>query len=427
MRRLQAEADNLRAALAQSQGDTQAALRLAGALKTYWDFTNSVREGRTHLAAALSLPGAKGRTSARAKALVGAASMVQRSDAAEAQSYLEESLSIARETGDELLIVWALLGIGDAASIQGDYQAAHAFLAEGLALCQARGYWPGLLWALNYQGVTALRQGHAAEARECWEHIVALARGGHWDSRLCWTLNNLASLVRDEGRQGEALALAQESLALVRAAGIKTDFSWTAEIVADMHLDQGEFEEARSLLREVEAFRKAEGWEGSSRTPILMARACLGLGEYDTAQAYLSLGTAVSNEQDFLDAWRQQYQGDVALSRQGRGEARLSYRNSLRLFRGLQDVAGVFLALSGLSATEEAERSARLHGAAQALSQADARVSRVLKPHERQLRLYEGAVAESRASLGEAPFTAACDAGQAMTAEQAVEYALTDA
>ena len=425
VKRLQAEADNLRAALAQSQGDTQMALRLAGALRTYWDFTNAVREGRVHFVAALSLPGAEERTSARAKALIGLAGMVQRSDVAAAQSYLEESLSIAREIGDEMLTVWALLGVGDAASNQGSYRTAHDLLAEGLALCQAMGYWPGLLWAFNYLGVNALRQGHTAEAREDWERAVALAREGNWDGRICWTLNNLAGLARDEGRQWKALALAQESLALVRAAGIKTDFSWTAEIVADLHLDQGEFEEARGLLWEVEAFRKAEGWEGSSHSPILMARACLGLGDYDAAQAYLKLGMTVPDERDFLDVWVQQYQGDLALGRQERGEARLFYRNSLLLFRRQQDMAGVFLALSGLSATEEAERSARLYGAAQALSQTDERISRILKPHERQERMYEAGVAASRVALGEASFTAACDAGRAMTVERAVEYALS--
>ena len=54
-------------------------------------------------------------------------------------------------------------------------------------------------------------------------------------------------------------------------------------------------------------------------------------------------------------------------------------------------MAGVFLALSGLAATEEAERSACRHGVAQALHQTDERVSRILKPHERQRQMYENA------------------------------------
>ncbi len=207
----------------------------------------------------------------------------------------------------------------------------------------------------------------------------------------------------------------------------KTDLSWTAEIVADLHSDQGEFEEARSLLSEAEAFRRAEGWEEFIRPQILMARACLGLGEYEAAQAYLnlSLGMAVWDEENHLVGWLQQYQGDVALGCQDQGKARLFYRNSLRLFWGQQDMAGVFLALSGLSATEEAERSERLQGATQALSQTDERVSRILKPHERQRQMYESAVAASRVALGEASFTAAWDAGRAMTLEQAGEYTLS--
>ena len=423
VKRLQAEADNLRAALTQSQSDTQAALRLAGALKTYWNFTNLVREGRVHIAAALSLPGAGERTAARAKALIGAAGMC---DLVESRSCFEEGLSIARERGDALLTVWALLGVGDTASSQGDYQEADDLLAESLALCRAAGYWPGTLWALNYQGVTALRQGRAAEARECWERAVAAAREGHLDSRICWTLNSLANLNRDEGRQGQALALAKESLTLVRAAGIKPDFSWTAEIVADLHSDLGEFGEARGLLAEAEAFRKAEGWDEYIQPQILMVRACLGLGEYEAAQAYLdlSLGMVVSEEEDDLAGWLRQYQGNVALGCQEKNKARLFYRSSLCLFWKRQDMAGIFLALSGLSATEEAERSARLHGAAQALSQTEERVRRILKPHERQRQMYENEAAVSRIALGEASFAATWDAGYAMTLEQAVEYAL---
>ena len=419
VKRLQAEADNLRAALTQSQGDTQASLRLVGALRMYWIFTN-VREGQTHAATALSLPGAEGRTAARAKALTATAGM---SDPAEARSYLKEGLSIARELGDELLMIWALLGSGDTASSQGKYQTAYEFLTESLALCRTAGYWPGLLWALNYLGINALRQGHAAEAREYWERAVAPAREGHWDSRICWTLNSLANLNREECEQGKALALAKESLALVRAAGIKTDLSWTAEIAADLHSDQGEFEEARSLLSQAEAFRKAEGWEEFIQPQILMVRACLGLGEYEAAQEYLklSLGMAASTE----EGWLRQYQGDTALGYHDKDTARLFYRDSLRVFWERQDMAGVFLALSGLSATEETERSARLHGAVIALSQTDARVSRILKPHERQRQMYENAATASRVALGEAVFTIAFEAGRAMTLEQAGEFALS--
>ncbi|HVK02196.1 MAG TPA: tetratricopeptide repeat protein [Armatimonadaceae bacterium] len=421
VKRLQAEADNLRAALTQSrQSDTQAALRLAGALTWYWSFTNTVGEGRANSAAALSLPGARERTAARAKALIGAAFL---SDPAEARSYAVEGLSIAREVGDELLIVWALLRMGDTASGEGNHQAAREHLTESLALCRAMGYWPGTLWALNHLGMTALRQGRAAEARDHWERAVVLARDGHFDSRICFTLNCLAKLNRDESQPKNALGLARESLALVRAAGSRTDFWWTAEIVADLHLDLGEFADARSLLSEAEAFRKAEGWEEWLQPQITMVRACLGLGDYDAARSYLefSAGMAGSDE----NGWLQQYRGDVALARQDRDKSRLFYRNSLRLFWKQRDRAGVFLALSGLSATaEEPERSARLHGAADALSRAEEPVRRILKSHARQRQMYESAVAASRVALGDASFAAARDAGEAMPLDAAVEYAL---
>ncbi|MBC8140206.1 MAG: adenylate/guanylate cyclase domain-containing protein [Armatimonadetes bacterium] len=418
MKRLQVEADNLRAALTQSHSDTQVALRLAGALVWYWCFTDSFCEGLAHISVALSLPGAQERTAARAKVLIGAAFLSE----GDTESYVKEGLSIARELGEKHLIVWALMRMGSKATNHDSYETAHEMLTESLALCQSLGYWSGTLWALNHLGKNAMEQNRAAEAREYWERAVTLAREGNFDSQLCWTLNSLAKLNRDESRQETALALAKESWALVRAEERKWDFWWTAEIVANLHLDAGEFEEARRVLGEVEAFGEAEGWKKWIKSQVMMVRSCLGLGQFDSAHSFLEGSLSIEGADE--DGWIQQYQGDVALGGQDKNKARPFYQNSLRLFWEQQDMAGVFLALSGLSATEEAERSVCLHGAAQALCQREEAVRRVLTAHGRQQQMYENVVAAYRAALGDASFAVAYGTGATMTLESTVKYAL---
>ena len=87
-------------------------------------------------------------------------------------------------------------------------------------------------------------------------------------------------------------------------------------------------------------------------------------------------------------------------------------------------VSGDFLeALAAIASSRgEAERCALLLGAAEALlEEVGARVHNYYVPDP---SLQERAVAEARAALGDATFEEARERGQAMTFDQAVEYAL---
>src|SRR5690606_18998477 len=66
-----AEHDNFRAAVQYlvAAGNTEWALRLAGALFRFWEQRNHLTEGRETLARVLAMPGAEARTRPRARAL----------------------------------------------------------------------------------------------------------------------------------------------------------------------------------------------------------------------------------------------------------------------------------------------------------------------------------------------------------------------
>src|SRR5262249_4631736 len=104
------EYDNLRAALEWGQRDESqdGALRLAGALASFWDVRGYFTEGRAHLAAALSRGGAV-EAAVRAKALHAEGQLSARQgDYVQARSLLEEGLAISQELGDRRGSAWSL-------------------------------------------------------------------------------------------------------------------------------------------------------------------------------------------------------------------------------------------------------------------------------------------------------------------------------
>jgi hypothetical protein len=118
--------------------------------------------------------------------------------------------------------------------------------------------------------------------------------------------------------------------------------------------------------------------------------------------------------------------GNNAAIREAEGnymEACILARQSMRVSCGLNDKRSLSQGLdmlAGLISLEgEHEQAARLMGAAQALRDS---IFAVIEPLNRST--YERWMAQVRANLDEATFTAAWAEGRLMTLEQAIEYAL---
>jgi non-specific serine/threonine protein kinase len=159
--RLEAEHDNLRAALGWARGQRAAAeLRLAGALWRFWEQCGALGEGRAWLEAALAADegGAPG---ARAQAANGAGNLARdQGDMARAAHLFEEALTLFRESDLTLDLAGPLGGLGAVALARGDWRRAAAAHAEALRVARAQG--AGLLVAPCLEGLALAAAGEPA-------------------------------------------------------------------------------------------------------------------------------------------------------------------------------------------------------------------------------------------------------------------------
>ena len=178
LERLEAEHDNLRAALqgALDAGEAERALRLASALARFWDQRSYLSEGRQWLAAALALPDTVA-PAVQAKALRGAGLLAMRQgDYVQATRLTEASLAGYRALGDQQGIALVLANLGALAYEQGDFERGIPLAEESLRLYRTLGDTGGIARTLNNLGDLALEQGDYVRAQPLYEKSLMLAR-----------------------------------------------------------------------------------------------------------------------------------------------------------------------------------------------------------------------------------------------------------
>jgi non-specific serine/threonine protein kinase len=219
--RLEADHDNLRAAMEWSKGQAggaEAELRLARALEWFWYLLGHWSEGRARLeeviarSADAALPGLpkvlvgtvrlayRQGDIGRAKMLCdrGLALCRQLGDKPGAAQFLvwsaiiaiaeahhqdaaplvEEALALCREVGDRWWAVEALAILGTLAMIRGDYERASDSHTESLAISRETGNTNNMTYALRGLGVLAVRQGDWRRAMTHYTECLRLCRGG---------------------------------------------------------------------------------------------------------------------------------------------------------------------------------------------------------------------------------------------------------
>jgi len=428
--RLEREHDNLRAALAwlqEAPGVAQTQLRLARALLHFWNFRGYLSEGRAHLDEALRRPDATAATKARAGALSGASGLAGRQgDFAAARALAEEGLSISRELEEASEVAACLAKLGGVAMVLGRYAAAKAMLEEALGIWRGLGDRPGVASALNNLGMLAWYEGDHAASRPLYQEALGMYREEGDRSNAATCLANLGDEALTRGDYAAAKGMYEESLALFREVGHGQAVSSSRVNLGYLALAEGDNASAAALLEEA----------------LTSARE---LGELGTvANCLRDLGVVARHQGDFARA-RALGEEALAMSRRlgdrlaiaaclltlactadGLGDhatARALLREAGDAYRELGSRTNIPEYLeataSFCAADGEADRAARLFGAAQALRE---KMGIPLEPSDRAE--YERTVAAARAALGDEAFAAAWAEGRAMSWQEAMVYAL---
>jgi predicted ATPase len=280
----------------------------------------------------------------------------------------------------------ALNCAGGLAWQQGDYDAARRYYEESLTIRRAVGDDAGMAGTLGNVGVLALACGDTEGARRSHEEGLAIHRHHGNQRGIASCLNNLGMVAEHSGDYVVARDLYEAALAINRDTGNRL---WEANNLGNLgNVAHAlcEWNAARRLHTQSLAIKRENG----DLRGIAVSLHNLGR-------------TAVS-------------QGDLASARTAHLEA-FDLRRQIQSREGLAESLGGFASLA--AAEGSAGRAATLYGAAMALHHS---LGAPLAENERAG--YDRELATLRVALEEPGFDTAWAAGQAMTLEQAISFAL---
>jgi tetratricopeptide (TPR) repeat protein len=260
----------------------------------------------------------------------------------------------------------------------------------------------------------ARARGDNDTARALWEQCLAAARARGAIPEIGWSLAGLGQLAMDRGDYPTARSLLEEGLAMQRSVDNVGAEALTLQDLAEVALAQEDIEEAQTYAEEsLTLAQRIGGRWGAQWALVRLADVALAREEYGRARSLLVRSVTMDRSYGtpaYLTAILERF-GSAAASpaRNASDKARSSRREAAGPPR------------ARIPGRLDTERAARLLGAAEALRQSKTVPS---MPWER--RQCERAVAAVRGCLGERAFAAAWAEGQAMTVQQAVEYALQE-
>jgi len=388
--RLEADHDNLRAALEWSTGgeETEAGLRMAGSLGRFWEVRGHLTEGYKWIEKALDrAQDGKASSRARAKALLEIGRLAQRlSEYERAAALFEEGLALFREMGDKQGVAHALSRLGSVALHQGNYSLATAAHEESLTLKRQLGDKWGIATSLGTLALVSWLHGDYGRAQARYNESLTLYREVGDKQNIAISLNNLGSIVLEQGDYDQAGVFFAEGLALFQELESKQGIGWSLGNSGQVARYQGDYARAVALLEECLAlFREL----GDKRAAAL---------------ALIRLG-------------------NVASARRKYARAERLYQEGLTLLQEVGDKRGSAECLEGMAGMAcgqgQTRRAARLLGAAEALREA---IGVPLPAADRPG--HECLVTGLQVELGKQTFEQAWGRGRMMSLAQAIEYAL---
>jgi predicted ATPase/DNA-binding CsgD family transcriptional regulator len=304
--RLEAEHDNIRAALSFSLGeggDAGSGVLLAAALTDFWFARGYLSEGRRWLESAVSRTG-PATTLARAKALNGAGWLAAYQDEyGTAKAHIEEGLALYRELGDKEGIATSLVILGSVAVMGQRDDILVADLVDEVILLRAElKDRRTLAQLLVLEGRVALARGDLERSVALWEETLALYREARDALGIVMCLTNIGLLRLAQSDHERAATLLREGLCLARELDHKTFIQYCIIGLASVAASQSHPARAARLWRAAEGMSETYGarFSHAGRAAIdyegrlAMARSQLGEAVWIAAWAE---GRAMDSEQ----------------------------------------------------------------------------------------------------------------------------------
>ena len=302
---------------------------------------------------------------------------------AEARRWYDRVLELPVQPNERL---GALRGCGQIAVQSGDYARAAPLWDEAVTIARSTGDLPELSHALGRRAYTAALTGDAELAEALADEDLAIASQIGDPYRVAMALNSLGHAARAGGDAERARGAYEEALHLAREAGLGYYVPYALQVLSAVAIDQGDLVRATRLAEEaLPLFQRRDDRWGIVVSFNRLTRIALMQGDRDRAAALA--------------------------------------RESLTIARALGSRSSVADGLGLLAWVGHLEgdpgRATRLLGAANAIRRAlGARLNPALQQE------LDAELATLQDALGEAVFEAAWSEGRAMSADQAVKYAL---
>ncbi len=343
--RLEAEHDNLRAALAWvSERDSDRLARLTGTLDRFWAMRGHITEGRVWLDIALERAAPESPHYARVLRAAGLLAKAQgdyhtarhlfergiavyealgdkrnlaslitvlallvheQGDTAYAATLHEQSIGVARELGETHDAAIALSHLAVVKQEQGDYAGALPLHEKSVSILRATGDKKGLAVTLGNQGLLYREMGDIERATALCHEVLDIMQELGDKGSTAIALNNLGDLLHERGDDVRAAETLTESLVLYRELGLRWGFAYALEGLATVSTAVGQPVRAARLFGAATALRASLGMPRphSERVryerTVLRAQALLGQERFDDAFA---AGEALSVEQAIHEA-----------------------------------------------------------------------------------------------------------------------------
>jgi predicted ATPase/DNA-binding CsgD family transcriptional regulator len=216
---LRDEYNNLRTALAWALdgGDAELGLQLTGALRDFWFFEGHTAEGLAWSERALEC--AKDEPSIlRARAFNTAGNMCwDQADHSKGKQYNREALAIFRDLGNDIGAAWALAFLGvQALGSPEECKEGLKFLEEALVLFHKLDFKPGVIQTLIGIGEVALLDGDYERADQAYSECGALASEQGDRMAKAKALGNSSYIQHQKGKYDEAVDLLKRAITLFR-------------------------------------------------------------------------------------------------------------------------------------------------------------------------------------------------------------------